>query len=144
MNNLAVTKVSVSDLLNLAREIVRKGLQTLETLFLQPADYCFAQDLPREMKSSADRILDQQIIDCLMPTKLPMNDGEPLIARLEQSQEDGDADHVEGNMERLERLIAQYQDRVHELTDLQYRARLVRDRHEPPAQRRITARANPF
>lgn len=72
-----------------------------------------------------------------MPAELPINDGEPLIACLEQSIEDGDADHVEGNMDRFERLIAQYQHRIAELTDLQYRARLIRDRHEPSAKKRL-------
>ena len=63
---------NISELQNLAREIVRSGLQTLETLLLQPADYHFEQDLPREMKAGVDKILDQQIIDRLMPTKLPI------------------------------------------------------------------------
>lgn len=66
-----------------------------------------------------------------------MHDGEAFIARLEQSIEEGNADHVEANMDRLERLIAQYQDRIYELTSLQYRARLIRDRHEPSAEKRI-------
>jgi hypothetical protein len=38
---------------------------------------------------------------------------------------------------RLESLIARYQNRIHQLAQLQYRARLVRDRHEPPADKRI-------
>lgn len=75
-----------------------------------------------------------------MPTKLLSHDGEPFIARLEQSQEDGDADHVEGNVDRFERLIAQYQNRIPELTDLQYRARLTRDKYEPSAAKQIGGR----
>ena len=69
--------------------------------------------------------------------KLPYLDGTPFITRMEQAIEAGDADFVEANMPRLESLIARYQDRIHELAQLQYRARLVRDRHEPPADKRI-------
>lgn len=68
--------------------------------------------------------------------KLPYRDGEPFIAKLEQGVEAGDADFIEANMPQLEKLIALYQDRIHELAQLQYRARLVRERHEPPASKR--------
>ena len=70
-------------------------------------------------------------------TRLPyLDDGEAFIANLERAIEAGDAEHVEQNMPRLECLIGLLQQRTHELARLQYRARLVRDRHEPPAERR--------
>ena len=72
-----------------------------------------------------------------MTTRLPWHDGERFIAKLEQAIEEGNADFVEANMLRLERLIGLLQDRCHELAQLQYRARVVRDQHEPPAQKRV-------
>lgn len=64
-------------------------------------------------------------------------DGEPFIAYLEKAQAEGDADHIERNMNRIEALIVKYQERIHELAQLQYRARAIRDRHEPPAHKRL-------
>ena len=69
-------------------------------------------------------------------TKLPFQDGEPFIETCEKAVEAGDADFLEANMDRLEELIARFQDRVYELTKLQQRARDVRDRHEPSAEKR--------
>ena len=60
-------------------------------------------------------------------------DGEPFIAKLEQAQDEGNLDFVTANLPRLEDLIARLQDRQAELAELQYRARCVRDKHEPPA-----------
>ena len=72
-----------------------------------------------------------------MPTKLPMHDGEPFIAKLEQAIEDGGAAFVEANMPRLKQLIKKLQDRAYEIAQIQYRARVVRERHEPPAGKRM-------
>lgn len=47
-------------------------------------------------------------------TRLPINDGEPFIATMERASEEGDADFVAANMDRLERLIARLQDRAYE------------------------------
>ncbi len=69
-------------------------------------------------------------------TKLPFQDGEPFIETCEKASEAGDADFIEANMDRLEDLIARFQDRVYQLTKLQQRAREVRDRHEPSAKKR--------
>ena len=44
---------------------------------------------------------------------------------------------IEANMPALERFIRQYEERVYELVQLQYRARVIRDRHEPPAEKRM-------
>jgi hypothetical protein len=68
--------------------------------------------------------------------KLPFQDGEPLIETCEKASEAGDADFIEANMDRLEDLIARFQDRVYQITKLQQRAREVRDQHEPSAKKR--------
>ena len=64
-------------------------------------------------------------------TRLPYRDGEPLIEALERAQEQGDLDVVTARMPALERLIARLQEHAHELAQLQYRARVIRERHEP-------------
>lgn len=71
----------------------------------------------------------------LAVTNLPVHDGEPFIAALERASEAGNADYVAANLDRLERLIGQPQDRAAEIVTLQYRARVVRERHEPPAKK---------
>jgi hypothetical protein len=68
--------------------------------------------------------------------KLPFQDGEPFIETCEKAIEAGDADFIEANMDRLEDLISGFQDRIYQLTKLQQRAREVRDRHEPSAEKR--------
>lgn len=66
------------------------------------------------------------------PTRLPAFDGEPFIAALEERGiEQADPDYIAANVPRLRRLIAALQERVYELTQLQYRARVVLERHEP-------------
>lgn len=71
-----------------------------------------------------------------MRSRLPMDDGRQFITALEAAFENGDADAIEHQMPRLERLILQYQNRIYELAQLQYRARLIRERHEPAGDRR--------
>ena len=66
-----------------------------------------------------------------MPTQSPLR-WEPFIVKLEAASERGDADFVAANMTRLEQAIAELMHYQHKLAELQYRARLVRDRHEPP------------
>ena len=63
-----------------------------------------------------------------------------FIAKLEQAIDEGNADFIEANMPRQEEIIGLLQDRSHELAQMQYRARVVRDRHEPPAEKRVKAR----
>ena len=60
-------------------------------------------------------------------------EGEPFVAKLQQAQDEGNLDFVTSNLPRLEGLIARLQDRQAELAELQYRARCVREKHEPPA-----------
>ena len=75
--------------------------------------------------------------DLTMPrTTLGYLDGEPFLASLERAQADGDTEFVAAHMPRLERLVAQYQDRIYELSKLQYRARMIHEHHEPSAEMR--------
>lgn len=66
-------------------------------------------------------------------TQLPMQDGEPFIRKLEEAQAVGDLEFVGDNLPRLGRLIGLFMARIHELNLLEYRARLIRERHEPAA-----------
>jgi len=75
-----------------------------------------------------------------MTTRLPWHDGERFIAKLEETIEEDNADFIEANMPRLEQLIGLLQDRCYELAQMQYRGHAVRDRHEPPAKKRVRAR----
>ncbi len=75
-----------------------------------------------------------------MPTRLPMHDGEPFIATLEKAIKNGNADFIEANMPALERLIAAMQARQYELAQIHYRARTIREQHEPPADKRLRRR----
>lgn len=67
-------------------------------------------------------------------TQLPMHDGEPFIRKLEEAQAAGDLDFVGDNLPQPERLIGLFIDRIHEQNQLEYRARLVRESHEPAAR----------
>ena len=75
-----------------------------------------------------------------MATRLPINDGEKFIAGLEAALAEGDVDHIERHLPRLERLILQYQNCIYELAQLQYRAMMVRERHEPAGGRKVKKR----
>ena len=66
-----------------------------------------------------------------------MDDGRAFLDRLEQSVQDGNADHIEANIPRLRELIRLYMERSYELAGLQERARLILMQHEPPADKRI-------
>jgi len=76
------------------------------------------------------------IVEPAVATGLPPQDCQPFIARLEQGQAEGLFDYVDANMPELERLIRRLQDRIYELAHLQYRVRAIRDRHDPPAEKR--------
>jgi len=64
-------------------------------------------------------------------TNLGYRDGLSLIEALERAQEEGDLDTVSARMPAIERLIARLQERAYELAHLQYRARMIREKHEP-------------
>ncbi len=65
------------------------------------------------------------------------NTGEAFIARCEAESAAGNADFIGANMAKLEALIAHLQKEAYELSQLQYRARVVRDQHEPSAAERF-------
>ena len=70
-------------------------------------------------------------------TKLPFQDGERFIETCEQAVQEGDAGFISKNLPKLQKLIGQYQDRAYELAQLQHRARVVVDQHEPSAETRL-------
>lgn len=67
-------------------------------------------------------------------TQIGHPDGERFIAALKRASQEGNADFVAANMDRLETLIAQLQDRGYEIAELQGRARVVWDKHEGAAR----------
>ena len=59
-------------LLSLAKEAVLSALQTLVDMSASLPAYRFAVDLPREVKATADRVLDEEILRRLAPTGLSL------------------------------------------------------------------------
>jgi myo-inositol-1(or 4)-monophosphatase len=59
-------------LLALAKDAAQKAVKALAEVDTGSSSYKFADDLPREMKSTADRVLEEIILDCLKPTGLPI------------------------------------------------------------------------
>lgn len=59
-------------LLSLAKEAVQAALYALAGMDASVPAYRFADDLPREVKATADRVLDEEILSCLVPTGLPI------------------------------------------------------------------------
>lgn len=53
---------------------------------------------------------------------------EPFLKALEQGQEENDVAYLSAHLPKLEKVIAELQEKPHTLADLQYRARLIRDR----------------
>jgi len=52
----------------------------------------------------------------------------PFLEALEQGQERNDVSYLSANLPKLEKLIAELQERQFQLADLAYRARSIRDR----------------
>ena len=73
---------------------------------------------------------------CICQRDCPIGTVSFFIAHLEQAQMEGDIGLVSLQIPWIERLIAQYQDPIFELRKLQYRARLIRERHKPAADKR--------
>ena len=73
-----------------------------------------------------------------MPAKLPPNDGRAFISGPEAMHGENETDFIEANMPTLERFVRQYQHRIYDLVKLQQRARGIRGRHEPPAEKRAS------
>lgn len=59
-------------LLSLAKEVVQAALQALAGMGAGVHVYRFADDLPREVKATADHVLDEEILRRLVPTGLPI------------------------------------------------------------------------
>ena len=59
-------------LLSLAKKAVQAALQALADMSASVPVYRFADDLPREVKATADRVLDEEILRHLAPTGLPI------------------------------------------------------------------------
>ena len=59
-------------LLSLAKEAIQEALQALAGMGASVPAYRFADDLPREVKATADRVLDEEILRRLAPTGLPI------------------------------------------------------------------------
>ena len=53
---------------------------------------------------------------------------EPFLIALEQGQDRNDVAYLSANLPKLEKLIAELQEKQFRLAKLQYRARLIRDR----------------
>jgi len=53
---------------------------------------------------------------------------EPFPTALEQGQEENDVAYLSANLPKLEKLIAELQEKQFKLAYLQYRARSIRDR----------------
>lgn len=60
------------DLLSLARDAAQKAVHALAEVETGSSSYRFDDDLPREMKATADRVLEKIILDRLKPTGLPI------------------------------------------------------------------------
>jgi myo-inositol-1(or 4)-monophosphatase len=59
-------------LLIIAKDATRKALQSLAIMNVSSSSYAFCDELPREMKSTADGGLEEIILGCLLPTRLPI------------------------------------------------------------------------
>ncbi len=72
------------------------------------------------------------------PIELPLQDGLPLIEKVEEAlkAEIPDLRYIDDQVLALEILAFQYQNRIHQLTQLQTRIDMILDQHEPPADQR--------
>ncbi len=77
----------------------------------------------RQLRNENSRLTDM--------AELPIHTDEKFVRGMEQASEAGLSDYIGRSMEQLESLIAELQERQHELAQIQYRARVIRDRHEP-------------
>ena len=68
---------------------------------------------------------------------LPVFDGVAFIETLEQAVEDGNAEFISKSLPKLKRYISLHQDRVYQLSQIQFRARTIYEQHEPAAEDRL-------
>jgi myo-inositol-1(or 4)-monophosphatase len=59
-------------LLIIAQDAARKALKALSAAAASSSSYKFADDLPKEMKSTADYAIEKIVVACLVPTGLPI------------------------------------------------------------------------
>jgi myo-inositol-1(or 4)-monophosphatase len=64
--------VEYGHLLSLAKDVAQMAAKALSEVDTGSSSYRFADGLPREMKSSADHVLEKIILEQLMPTGLPI------------------------------------------------------------------------
>ena len=67
---------------------------------------------------------------------LPLGDGVEFIRKLERAVEDGNPDLISTNLPKLKHYTKLYQDRMDQLTKIQFRARSIIEQHEPTAEDR--------
>ena len=61
-----------SQFLLLAKDVARSALRALKAVDKSSTSYNFSENLPKEMKSSVDKLLEKIILDSLRPTGLPI------------------------------------------------------------------------
>jgi myo-inositol-1(or 4)-monophosphatase len=62
----------LDNLLDIAKQSARNALNILAGMTGKTSEYKFLEDLPREVKTSADKMLEQEIFRTLIPTGLPI------------------------------------------------------------------------
>ena len=67
---------------------------------------------------------------------LPVLDGVAFLQTCEQAIEDGNADYVSVSLPKLKTYVSMYQDRIYQLSQIQFRARSIIEQHEPSAEDR--------
>ena len=73
---------------------------------------------------------------------MPYSSGDPFIAALERSQRHGDFQHVERNVSKLRKFIAESQDDAYRLAQLQQRVRALLERHRRILSTQFAARTS--
>ena len=74
------------------------------------------------------------LMSCLVANRPPPLRFGPFVAKLEEAQAEGRPDLIAANMPRLARLIPECMEWQVKIAELEQRARIVRDRHEPRAR----------
>ena len=71
---------------------------------------------------------------------LPVLDGVAFLQTCEQMLADGNADYVSLSLPKLKKYVRMYQNRIHQLEEIQSRARSIIKRHEPSEDDRLKVR----
>ena len=67
---------------------------------------------------------------------LPVMDGVPFLETCEQAIVDGNAGFISANLAKVRRFVVMYQNRIYQLSPIQFRARGIIEQHEPSAEKR--------